>query len=86
MSELTTALVSVLGPSIPLVIKVGAFDSQQQLEAVLTAAAAAGVRGVSGINGLSRWACIGIDGHADRWSSTRSSSDMADMHIRIAQV
>jgi hypothetical protein len=54
VSELTTALVSALGPSIPLVIKVGVFESQQQLEAVLVAAAAAGVKGVSGINGLSR--------------------------------
>lgn len=54
VAELAAALVSALGPSIPLIIKVGAFDSQQQLEACLVAAAAAGVRGVSGINGLSR--------------------------------
>lgn len=49
-------LVSAVGPSIPTIIKVGAFDTQQQLEDVLVAAAAAGVRGVAGINGLSRWA------------------------------
>jgi hypothetical protein len=47
-------LVSAVGPSIHTIIKVGAFDSQQQLEDVLVAAAAAGVRGVAGINGLSR--------------------------------
>lgn len=55
VSLLTSALVSALGPSTPLIIKVGAFDCRQQLEGVLTAAATAGVRAVAGINGLSRW-------------------------------
>ena len=49
-----SALVAALGPAVPLIIKVGSFDTQQQLEAVLAAAAGAGVRAVAGINGLSR--------------------------------
>lgn len=47
-------MMQALGPGIPLLIKVGAFTEQQQLEEVLVAAAAAGAQGVSGINGLSR--------------------------------
>jgi hypothetical protein len=51
---LTVYAPQALGPGIPLLIKVGAFPEQQQLEEVLAAAAAAGARGVAGINGLSR--------------------------------
>lgn len=56
VSQLTAALVAALGgpDGTPLLLKVGAFESEAQLEAVLLAAAAAGARGVAGINGLSR--------------------------------
>lgn len=55
---MTRLLVAALGPDIPLIIKVGAFDDDALLERVLLAAAGAGARGVAGINGLSR--CVGV--------------------------
>jgi hypothetical protein len=51
----TLHVMQALGAEVPLLVKVGAFPDEQQLEAVLVAAAAAGACGVAGINGLSRW-------------------------------
>ena len=51
VSKLCSALVSVLGAT-PLTIKLGIFDSKDEMKKILTAAAAAGVRGITGINAI----------------------------------
>ncbi len=50
--DLGTALVRAIAP-IPLIIKVGTFSSEAQMQDVLLAAARAGIRAVSGINTVS---------------------------------
>ncbi len=51
VSKLCSALVSALG-TIPLTIKLGVFNSTDEMKEILTAAAAAGVRGITGINAI----------------------------------
>lgn len=51
--ELAAMIVKAIKP-IPLIIKVGIFDSKDRMEDVFIAAAKAGVRSISGINTISR--------------------------------
>lgn len=48
---LCSAIVKAIGTT-PLTIKLGIFDSRQQMETILAAAARAGVRGITGINAI----------------------------------
>ena len=51
VSKLCSALVSALGTT-PLTIKLGIFDSKDEMKEILTAAAVVGVRGITGINAI----------------------------------
>jgi dihydroorotate dehydrogenase (NAD+) catalytic subunit len=52
VTEIGKALVQAIAP-IPLIIKVGTFDSEEQMRDVFLAAARAGIRAISGINTVS---------------------------------
>lgn len=76
-----SSLVKALGP-IPLILKVGLFDNQEQMREVLLAAARAGVRAVCGINTISR-AVIDKEGHP-ALGANRLTSGICGAPIRNA--